>query len=132
MSMLVNTYLQTLRKEKWILSINVASVILSFISTVVLSIVFHNLALSIASIAYLIAFRCILAELLLSRLLKIDLKKDIILEFILCTIFIISGWFFGSWLGLGIYLIVYLYYVFIKRKEIENTIEQVRLILCKN
>ncbi|MDQ0232757.1 lipopolysaccharide biosynthesis protein [Metabacillus malikii] len=129
MVLLINTYLKTLRKEKLMLAINLVSVVLSIILTIVFTIVFTNLNLVIASIVALLAFRCILAEVLLSKILNIYVYKDIVLEMVMSLIFILIGWFVTSWLGVLIYIAAYGVYLFIKRGDISATIKNVNQII---
>jgi O-antigen/teichoic acid export membrane protein len=129
MALLINTYLKTLRKEKMILSINILSVVLSFILTIMFTLVFKNLSLAVVSIVVLLAFRCIIAEVILSRLLNVAVYKDILLEIVMTLIFILAGWFLEMWLGVVIYLFAYSLYLLIKKTEIANTLKEVRQLI---
>jgi O-antigen/teichoic acid export membrane protein len=122
MSLLINTYLKALRKEKLILSVNVISVVLSMITTLFFTILLKNLTLSVLLIVMLLAFRCVIAEIILSKLININVTKDIILEIVMSSIFIITGWVFNSWIGVGIYLLSYSFFLAIKGKDIATTI----------
>ena len=118
MSMLINTYLKTLRKEKWLLIVNVTTVSISVLLTTFTTYWLHNLDLAVASIVFLLAFRCVFAELLLSTVLDVNVKTDIILEIALTIIFIGASWFVGGITGLAIYAVAYLIYLFIKRNDV--------------
>jgi O-antigen/teichoic acid export membrane protein len=128
-SLLVNTYLQTLRKEKLILKINLIALALSVAITFITTIIFKNLNLAIISIVILMAFRCVLAEMFLSRILLISLKKDIFMELIITLIFILSAWYINSWLVVLLYAIVYIMYLFIKQKDINSTIKNIQILV---
>lgn len=129
MALLINTYLKTLRKEKLMLKINLISLVLSVMITFVTTILLKNLSLAIASIVVLLAFRCALAEMYLSIILKISLYKDIILELMMTLIFSLTGWFINSWCGVLLYAAAYIMYLAIKRKDITNTIKNVNLLM---
>lgn len=118
MSMLIETYMKALRKEKWLLLVNVTTVSLSVITTLITTYWLHNLDLAVASIVFLLAFRCVFAELLLSTVLDVNVKMDIALELALTLIFIVASWFVGGIAGLSIYAVAYLIYLFIKRKDV--------------
>lgn len=118
MSMLIETYMKTLRKEKWLLLVNVVTVSLSVITTLITTYWLHNLDLAVASIAFLLAFRCVFAELLLSTVLDVNVKMDIALELALTVVFIVASWFVGGVAGLSIYAMAYLIYLFVKRKDV--------------
>lgn len=117
MSMLIETYMKTLRKEKWLLLVNVTTVSLSVVITLITTYWLHNLDLAVASIVLLLAFRCVFAELLLSTVLDVNVKTDIVLELSLTVIFIGASWFVGGIAGLVIYAVAYLAYLFIKRND---------------
>ncbi|MHA1381518.1 MAG: hypothetical protein ACTSRG_24390, partial [Candidatus Helarchaeota archaeon] len=113
MALLINTYLKSLRKESLMLKINLTSLFVSVISTIFLSVIFKNLNLLIVSIVFLLGLRCILAEILLSKFLKISIHKDIYLELIMTILFISTGWFINSWKTVAIYGTGYVLYLLI-------------------
>ena len=120
MSMLVNTYLKSFRKEKSMLIINVISLIFSLILTIFSVFILNNLTLAILSIVFLLGFRCVIGEMVLTKIMDVTIYKDIILETLLTLIFICSSWFINNIFCLIIYICFYLIYVFIKRKEIKE------------
>lgn len=129
MSMLINTYLKTLRKEKWILLVNLITLILSIIMTVCTVLLMHNLNLAVTSIVVLLAFRCIFAEKLLSQYMKIDVYKDIVFEIFLVVIFMLASWNIGSIIGVCIYLIAYSVYIINKKKDIKEIISVIQSLI---
>ena len=131
MSMLINTYLKSFRKEKSMLIINTISLILSLILTISSVFILNNLTLAILSIVFLLGFRCVIGELVLTKIMNILIYKDIILETVLTAIFIISSWFINNMFCSIIYSCFYLIYVFIKRKDIKRTILLFKKILRK-
>jgi O-antigen/teichoic acid export membrane protein len=120
MALLINTYLKTLRKERLMLGVNLASVVLSAILTILFTFMFKNLSLAIVSIVILLAFRSAVAEIFLSRILGVSVVKDIALEMVLSIVFIVAGWFIGSWSGAGLYLAAYVVYLLIQRKNMRT------------
>uniref|UniRef100_UPI003AB6EF6E lipopolysaccharide biosynthesis protein n=1 Tax=Allofournierella sp. TaxID=1940256 RepID=UPI003AB6EF6E len=122
MSMLIATYMKALRKEKWLLLVNIATLILSIVITIVTVFWQHNLNLAVASIVFVLAFRCVFAELLLSTTMEIYVHRDILLELLLTIVFIISSWFVGGLKGLVFYVVAYFAYLFVKRKDIEELV----------
>lgn len=129
MALLINTYLKTLRKEKLMLKINLISLTISVFATIFTTLILKDLDLVIVSIVILLAFRCILAEILLVKILRISIYKEILLESTIVVIFMLLGWFFDSWIAVIMYAICYAIYLFIKRKDIAKTIKNVKLLL---
>ena len=129
MALLINTYLKTLRKEKLMLKVNLLSMVLSLILTFISTSLLRNLDFAIFSIVLLLSFRSLLAERHLAKELKIAVNKDIILELLLTLSFILSGWFINSWVTTLIYGVVYVSYLFIKRKDIVGTIHNIKSLI---
>lgn len=117
-SLLINTYLKALRKEKEILIINVMSVVMSFVSTAFTVYMLHSLELAVVSIVVLLAFKCVIAELYLSKCMEIHVKKDMIMELLLVSLFIVTGWFLDNWLSTGIYFGAFLIYCLVKKNKL--------------
>lgn len=119
MSMLIETYMKTLRKEKLLLIVNMTTVMLSVVLTSITVFFLENLDLAVLSIVVLLAFRCVFAEILLSFSLDIHVVKDICLEVVLTSLFISVSWFVGGINGLEIYIVFYFIYLVIKAKDIK-------------
>lgn len=128
MALLINTYLKTLRKENLMMKINLISLSLSLIITFVTTIMFEELNLAILSIVILLAFRSILSEIYLSKILQVSLCKDIVLELMIIIIFILTGWFVNSWFAVLLYAMSYGVYLVVKKNDIKGTIQNLKLL----
>lgn len=128
-ALLTNTYLKTLRKEKIILRVNLITVITSIFTTLICTLLMKNLNLTILSFVFLLAFKSTLAEFMLSKFIDINIRKDILLETFMAIIFILTGWFINSWIGVVIYIIFYVFYLIIKRKDILKLIKTVKYMI---
>lgn len=120
MSMLINTYLKALRRENWMMVINMASVALSLLLSGVVIAWLQNLELAVLSILVLLAFRCVFAELVLARVLEIRVGFNLILELIMTVIFVCSSWVLGGWFGCLCYLAAYGVYLLVKRGDVKD------------
>lgn len=130
LQMLVNTYLKSLRQEALMLKINFISVIFALFMTYITVVLLHNLKLAILSIVINFAFRLLLAEYFIEKLLSLKLRKDFIEELIVVSSFIFIN-VHESTYGILIYLAVYLIYVLINKKQIKETVKKVRCELAK-
>lgn len=130
LQMLVNTYLKSLRQEALMLKINFISVIFALFMTYVTVVLLHNLKLAILSIVINFAFRLLLAEYFIEKLLSLKLRKDSIEEFIVVSSFIFIN-VHESTYGILIYLAVYLIYALINKKQIKETVKKIRCELAK-
>lgn len=126
MSMLVETYMKVLRKERSLMLVNVGTLLLSLITTGIACFALHNLDIAVVSIVVLLALRCVVAELTLTKYVKQDLIHDILMELSLTIAFIMASWYIGGLLGTIIYLAFYAVYGFIKRKEIFSLMKTVK------
>lgn len=130
LQMLVNTYLKSLRQEALMLKINFVSVVFALLMTYVTVVLFHNLKLVILSIVINFAFRLLLAEYFIEKLLSLKLRKDSIEELIVVSSFIFIN-VHESTYGILIYLAVYLIYALINKKQIKETVKKIRCELAK-
>lgn len=126
MALLINTYMKALRKEKLMLLINSLSLFISLILTLISTWILKHLDLAILTIIIVLAFRSVIAELFLGKHLKIKIYKLIILELILTIIFTLSSWNIDSVVASVIYACSYLIYLFIQRKSIFISLNQIR------
>lgn len=128
MSLLVNTYLKTIRKEKAILRINVCSVILSCILTFTCVFIMHNMILTVFTILIVFSFRCSIAEIILSKYIHLNIIKDLIIEIIICGAFIISSWVLGGLIGFLIYFFIYLLFLINKKSDIIKLYNKIKFL----
>lgn len=125
-AMMINTFMKTLRKEGTLLIVNIIVLGLSILSTYILTIVLRNLELTVLSISLLLIIKSLLAENFISKVLAINIYKEIALELILTMIFILSSWFINSWITIIIYGIAYISYILIKRNDLIKIVDFVK------
>lgn len=116
--LLVNTYLKDLRQEALMLKINIYAVLLSAVWTIISTVIVHNLNLAVLGIVVACAFRCIVSEHYIQKLLQIKLMKKICIDIILVLTFMISGYLFESFICTAIYTLTYAAILFWHRKSI--------------
>ncbi|WP_137665576.1 lipopolysaccharide biosynthesis protein [Enterococcus hulanensis] len=121
MSLLINTYLKTLRKEKTILLVNIITLGISIVVGAITVYLFESLLLSVSLIILCLAIRCNLAEYLLSKTLKINLNKKLVQESLLSIFFISSNLFFkNSLISFFLYLCAYALFILLNLKAIKQ------------
>lgn len=125
-TLLINTYLKSMRKEFLMLKINAVSVAFSFIVTTFTVGIWHSLNAAVFSIVLVYAFRCVLAEYHVTKILGLDLRLNILEDLLMCGIFIISGWVFDSFLCMAVYGVVYVAFLLIHRRSLQQIIGMVR------
>lgn len=123
MSLLINTYLKSMRKESLLLKINMVSIVLAAVATIITVYFLHDLRWTVFSIVFLYAFRCEFAELYMERLLSINIKRDILQELLIVLVFIVSAIAIDTWWCVIIYLAVLLTYVCVNRDKLFVTVQ---------
>lgn len=129
MALLINTYLKTLRKEKLMLRINIISLVLSALITIISSFLIKNLDIAVISIITVLAFRGIFSEILLSKIVKVSVINDILLEFLMTIVFIASSWYLETAFAAILYITFYIMYLIFKRKDLINSLKNIKLLL---
>ncbi|WP_367294544.1 oligosaccharide flippase family protein [Latilactobacillus sakei] len=109
---LINTFMKSLRLEKALLYLNISSVVFSGIITMLNILYLKNLTVMMFSIVLVLAVRSTIGELIIWKILKIREYRQLSLEVIIVGVFISSTWYLNLWLGLMIYLVVLISYIF--------------------
>lgn len=122
-SLLVCTYLKALRKERDIMWINVAAVVLTGVATVITVYISRDLLATILLLPILMGIRSIVSELLVARYLKISIKKELIWEILLSVVFIVVSWNVQSFWCMIIYAAVYMVFLLSCRNQWKDILE---------
>ena len=130
-SMLITTYMKALRLEKKILQINILSVFITIIASVITITIFENLTLAILSIVIVQAFKCIYSEYILSKVINICVFRTIIFELILSICFILINWNVKGWGSILMYFSCYLAYIILNQKKMKRSIELLKSLYRK-
>ena len=120
-SILINTYFNTLRLESLQMKCNLISLVFSIILTCMSIYVFDSVTATIFSILIVLMFRCVLCEIVLSTKLPIAVVKDIVIETFMTATFVICNWYFKI-SGMLIYMIGYVIYLAVKRRDIKEAV----------
>lgn len=126
-SLLTNTFLKALRKEKEIFKINILVAFMSLIATFIFVYLMNNLFLSMLSIVMLLAIRSTLSEIILKKYLEIMIFRDIFNEIIVVILFIYIGWNYSKMIGFGLYFSIVVVYMYLKKTSIVDVIELLKM-----
>lgn len=126
--LLLNTYLNALRQEALILKINLLSLVLSLLVTLVAAVVLKNLDLTVAAIVLVLAVRCIAAEVFLAKILQVSVRRDLVLEGAMTVAFMLSGWLADSWLVVLAYASAYGLYLLLKRNDMAAALRDLKVL----
>ena len=129
MALLISTYLKTIRKEKIILIVNVSTLLISLCLSLISVYIFKNIYLTVINIMICIGFRCVFAEMLLSKELRINIKTEIFFETLLTLIFISANFLTTNLQSFLIYFVCFLIFVLIRFKKIRDSYKNFKSIL---
>ena len=108
------------------LKVNIIAVLFSLILTFMSVLVFHNLTLVVLSIVLAFAFRCLLAEYFLSKILDVEVIKQVAVELLIISMFMSLSWNVISSYAFIIYSIIYLLYIYSNRFDIFHFIKLIK------
>lgn len=123
LSLLVNTYLKSMRREALMLKINSISVGIAIAATFITVDLFHDLNFTLLSVVAVYAFQCCLAEFFIGRMLNLHLLNDILVDIFMCSVFIISGWYIPNIWCTVIYTFAYITFLLLYRKPIQRLVQ---------
>lgn len=123
---LSSTFLQVMRMERQLLTINVCTLLFSILSTILTVFVIHNLDLAVFSIIIVMALRSIVAEYYVKKKINLNNSFEFILESTIVLIFILLTWYLNNLQALIFYMIVLLGYLLFKRKDILLAVKSVK------
>ena len=117
-SLLTNNYLKVYRKEKLMLLANAISIIVGISVFALCAYAFDSLIALIASVVFVIMLNSVLAEIFVSRILRIMLIKDFIIEAVMTVGFILCASLLPRWWGMLAYFCVFAIYAAINYKSV--------------
>lgn len=126
LTLLIQTYMQVFRMEKELLRVNLLSVAISVLLTMIAAYWLHNLTLSILIILISTATRSTLAEYALSEKKNLRVWKNSMVESSFVFFFVGISVFCGMKYGLLAYMPLYLVYLFKKANTLKAAIKQMR------
>lgn len=121
-ALLASTYLKALRKEMQLFYVNILVVLINVIIACVFVYGLKNLPLAVLSITVTMMLKSFFMEYEISRVIKINIKLEMLYDVILSSIFILSTWYIDSALSVIIYFIAYSVYIVINKDDIIHII----------
>lgn len=120
---LSNTFMKSLRMEATLMIINIITLLISVVLTFATVYMFHQINLAIFSIAFVMGFRSILSEVILSKKIQVAYFGDVLFENCIVLGFMILSWNYSVIVAFIAYLIVVVLYLFVKRNEIKSGLD---------
>lgn len=124
-SLLTNTFLKVIRFEKDILLANIVAVIVSLITTVVFTIIYHNLTLAVLSITVVTALSAYVSEWLLARRMNITIISSALRELFVCSAFVVVSSLLNIRQAFFIVLVIIAIYILSDFKQLKQSVKYV-------
>lgn len=124
-SLLINTNLKNLNKEKIIGVINAVSVAASIIIALISIVVLKNMEFSIIGILFALSIRSMIGEWIIGKIFNINIVWNIISEFILSIIFIFCMYYNSGFNYIMIYAGAVVTYMVFERKKLLGILKSV-------
>ncbi|MCQ6280008.1 lipopolysaccharide biosynthesis protein [Bacillus sp. EB600] len=122
MQLLCNTYFKVLREEKRLLTYNIVAMVLSIVLSLIGGYLLNNIYIVVISMVVSIAFRSIISELYLAKLMGQDVVISIIEEVILVMVFMGCSWYLNSTMAFIVFVAFYMIYLLINQKKLKQCI----------
>ena len=126
MNMLCMTYFKVLRKEKQLLQINILSIAVSLVLSLIGGYWLKDIYCVVLAMVVVVAFRSIIAEILLARLMGASVTKNLIADFLLAAIFMTCTWFISPVGGFLAYAAVFALYLVVNRSVLQRLSASIR------
>lgn len=118
-ALLINTYLKTIREERIILIANIFSLVISLMLSVLTVFLTQNIVLIVIIIVISLGVKCIVSEIMLAKLLNIEVIRKNLVELQVVAIFIILNISVTTTMSASIYLFLLLVYGFININKLK-------------
>lgn len=125
MNLLCNTYFKVLRKEKVLLLVNLITMLIAFILSLIGAYIIRDIYVVIIFMVVAIAFRSIVSEIFLARLMGTKVIYSIIQEVLLTIIFVFCSLKLNTIKGFFVFLLVYIVYLLLNWSKINSFLELV-------
>lgn len=123
-SMLINTNLKTLNKEKMIGAVNSFSVIVSLLTAIISIAVLKNTELAIIGILVALSARSMMGEWFISKMFHINVWWNMISEFVVSILFIFCMYYHDGLFFYLLYLFVVCGYMWIEKDKLLEMLDK--------
>ena len=119
-ALLLETYIKALRKESYLMIINICTVISGMILSVFFFFLIDNIIFTVLVIDILVAVKSILLEKVVSKAIEINVTREIVLETVLAILFVYFNWAIAGAIGFVLYMLCYLFYLWMNKNNIKK------------
>jgi O-antigen/teichoic acid export membrane protein len=127
MNLLCNTYFKVLRKEKFLLGINILTMVLSLLLSLLSVFILRNIYAVIIFMVISIAFRSIISELYLAKIMNVNIVYNTIQEIIIVIIYMLSELHLSPTGSFIVFFPIYIVYLIINKKNLIEIVKYVKV-----
>lgn len=125
---LSNTFMKVLRMERQLLFINIITLVISVILTVISVLVLHNLTATVFVIIIVMAIRSTISELYVKNKLQVKFSSEMLLETVMVVFFILLSWYLSTFEAMIGYMVILALYLLIKKNDIIRAVKRVKAL----
>ena len=125
---LSNTFMKVLRMERQLLLVNIATLIISILLTVISIYVLHNLTATVFVIIIVMAIRSTISELYVKNKLHVKFSSEMLLETVMVVFFILLSWYLSTFEAMIGYMVILALYLLIKKNDIIRAVKSVKAL----
>ena len=130
-TLLTNNYLKIYRKEKAMLAINLASVVVCFVLCLLSAYVFNNLIALLYILTFVSIGRAIVSEIFVMRILGQRFVLDFFIEIGMAVAFVLCAQLLSLWIGCLVYGVTFVAYLLLSYKKLAGTWQSIKARLKK-
>ncbi|AOT55871.1 hypothetical protein [Weissella soli] len=123
---LSNTFMKVLRMERQLLFINITTLVISSILTVISVFVLHNLTTTVFVIIIVMAIRSTISELYLKNRLHVKFSSEMFSETVMVVVFIVLAWYLPIFEAMVGYIVILILYLLMKKNDISKAIKNIK------
>lgn len=125
---LSNTFMKVLRMERQLLFINVITLVISVVLTMISVFVLHNLTATVFVIIIVMAIRSTISELYVKNKLHVKFSSEMLLETVMVVFFILLSWYLSTFEAMIGYMVILALYLLIKKNDIIRAVKSVKAL----
>ena len=130
-NLLTNNYLKVFRKERFMLFVNLTTLVVGFILFLICAYAFNSLEWMLYFLVLMIMLSSIVSEIVVMKQIGKLQIRHFIIEFAMTAIFIFSARYCSLWIGFAVYAVALLIYSVFYRKDLAEICKPIPLKLRK-
>lgn len=122
MQIMCSTFFKSMRKENTLLVINLTTLVCSMLMAFIGAFLVHSIEFIAYGLLIVIAMRSIVSELILSRLMRVNIITELLQEIFIVVFFVLLARYINAAYMFVLFAVIYIFYLLINRRRVKNII----------